>query len=116
MRTRIVLVLGCVWLLAAPLAWSIPGGTLDDGSAETGAAPTPQDTAAYNDALALMKQGDELGAGDGAHDAYSSARAKLQALTARSPQFAEAWNSLGYTQRKLVRMTMRWPPTPERWI
>lgn len=101
MHTRIVLILGSAWLLAAPLAWSIPGGTLDDGSASTLAAPSPQDTATYNDALALMKKGDELGARDGAHDAYAGARAKLQALTARSPQFAEAWNSLGYTQRQL---------------
>ena len=48
-----------------------------------------------------MKQGDALGAQAGAHDAYASARAKLQSLVGRSPQFAEAWNALGYTQRKL---------------
>jgi tetratricopeptide (TPR) repeat protein len=36
-----------------------------------------------------------------AHEAYASARTKLQSLVGRSPQFAEAWNALGYTQRKL---------------
>jgi tetratricopeptide (TPR) repeat protein len=101
MRLRALLILGSALLLAAPLAWSIPGDSLGDGGASPAAAPSAQDSATYNAALALMKQGDELGAQPGAHEAYASARAKLQSLIARSPQFAEAWNSLGYTQRKL---------------
>ena len=103
MRTRTVLILSSTLLCAAPLAWSIPSPSLDDGtdSSAPGAAPSAQDTATYNDALALMKQGDGLGAQDGARDAYGRARVRLQALVARSPQFAEAWNALGYTQRKL---------------
>jgi tetratricopeptide (TPR) repeat protein len=101
MRIRAVLIISSTLLGAAPLAWSIPGGALDDGSSGPAAAPSAQDSTTYNDALALMKKGDDLGAQSGAHEAYASARAKLQSLVARSPQFAEAWNSLGYTQRKL---------------
>jgi tetratricopeptide (TPR) repeat protein len=103
MRTRALLILTSAVLFVSPLAWSIPSPSLDDGtdSSAPKAPPSAQDTATYNDALALMKKGDDLGAQDGARDAYSSARVKLQSLVARSPQVAEAWNALGYTQRKL---------------
>lgn len=105
MRTRALLMLSSTLLIAAPLAWAIPSPSLDDDAAATGSAPkapaSAQDTATYNDALALMKKGDELGSGDAAREAYGSARVKLQSLVGRSPQLAEAWNALGYTQRKL---------------
>lgn len=112
MRIRAIAILSTTLLLAAPLAWSIPGDSLDAGgptgagSSAPSAAPSAQDSAAYNAALALMTKGDELQAQSGIHDAgareaYASARAKLQSLIARSPQYAEAWNSLGYTQRQL---------------
>ena len=103
MRVRTILILASTCLLAAPLAWSIPSPSLDDGtdSSAPKAAPSAQDTATYSDALALMKKGDDLGSQEGARDAYGSARVKLQALVGRSPQLAEAWNALGYTQRKL---------------
>ena len=101
MRTRALLILSSTLLIAPPLAWAIPGDTLGDGGSAPAAAPSVQDSTTYNDALALMKKGDALGTQPGAHDAYASARAKLQSLVGRSPQFAEAWNSLGYTQRKL---------------
>jgi tetratricopeptide (TPR) repeat protein len=102
MRTR-VLILSSALIIASPLAWSIPGTSLDDGadSSAPKSAPSAQDTATYKDALALMKKGDDLGDQQGARDAYASARVKLQSLVARSPQLAEAWNALGYTQRKL---------------
>src|ERR1700733_15664735 len=102
MRTR-VLVLSAALLIASPLAWCIPGTALDDGTDSSAPKPAPsaQDTATYKDAVALMKKGDDLGDQDGARDAYGSARVKLQALVGRSPQLAEAWNALGYTQRKL---------------
>jgi tetratricopeptide (TPR) repeat protein len=105
MHTRALLILSSTLLLAAP-AWAIPSPSLDDGADASApkAAPAAQDTATYNDALALMKQGDALGAQDGAREAYGSARVKLQSLVGRSPQFAEAWNALGYTQRKLGAM------------
>jgi tetratricopeptide (TPR) repeat protein len=102
MRTR-VLILTSALLIASPLAWSIPSPTLEDGADNSAPKPAPsaQDTATYKDALALMKQGDDLGNQDAARDAYASARVKLQSLVARSPQLAEAWDALGYTQRKL---------------
>ena len=103
MRTRALLILSSTLLFVSPLAWSIPSPSLDDGtdSSAPKAAPSTQDATTYNDALALMKKGDDLGTQDGARDAYASARVKLQSLVGRSPQFAEAWNALGYTQRKL---------------
>jgi tetratricopeptide (TPR) repeat protein len=101
MRIRALLIVSCTLVLAAPLAWSIPGDTLGDAASGPAGAPSVQDTTTYNDALALMKKGDTLGAQPDAHEAYAAARAKLRSLVARSPQFAEAWNSLGYTQRKL---------------
>ena len=101
MRLRILLLLTSSSLLAAPLAWSIPSATLDDAGSAPRAAPAAPDTKAYSDALALMKQGDALTDQAAAKEAYASARTKLQSLVGRSPQFAEAWNALGYTQRKL---------------
>jgi len=104
MCIRFALLLGAALALGAPAAWCIPSPSLDDGSDSSApqAGPSAQDSAAYAEALALMKKADGLEAQDAAaHDAYASARARLQALTARSPQFAEAWNALGYTQRRL---------------
>jgi tetratricopeptide (TPR) repeat protein len=101
MRIRALLILGSALLLAAPRAWCIPSPSLDDDGSAPKAAPSAQDSAVYSDALALMKKGDDLDGQPGSRDAYASARTKLQSLVARSPQFAEAWNALGYTQRKL---------------
>jgi tetratricopeptide (TPR) repeat protein len=100
MRIRALLLLTSTYVLATPFAWSIPG-TSDDGDASAPSVASPQDAKVYGDALALMKQGDDLGAQAAAREAYGSARTKLQSLVGRSPQFAEAWNALGYTQRKL---------------
>lgn len=102
--------LGAMLVTAIPAAWAIPSPSLDDSdSAPAASAPSAADSTAYNEALTLMKQGDALNAQgttskdaiEGSKQAYASARAKLQALTARSPGLAEAWNSLGYTQRQL---------------
>jgi tetratricopeptide (TPR) repeat protein len=101
MRVRAILILASACLLAAPLAWPIPSPVLDGDSSAPSAGPTAPDAKAYADALALMKQGDALAGQAAAKDAYASARTKLQSLVGRSPQFAEAWNALGYTQRKL---------------
>ncbi|MGC1460052.1 MAG: tetratricopeptide repeat protein [Steroidobacteraceae bacterium] len=101
MRIRALFILSSALLLAAPLAWAIPGASLDDDSSAPKAAPSAQDSAVYKDALALMQKGDALDGRAGAKEAYASARAKLQSLVGRSPQLAEAWNALGYTQRRL---------------
>lgn len=101
MRNRTLLTLSAAALLAAPLAWAIPSDSLDTGGSAPKAAPSAQDSKVYSDALKLMKQADALQGQAGAHEAYASARTKLQSLVARSPQLAEAWNALGYTQRKL---------------
>jgi tetratricopeptide (TPR) repeat protein len=101
MRTRVLPLLTAGLLLAAPQAFAIPADSLDAEGSAPKASIAPQDASAYNDALVLLKQGDALDGQAGAKTAYASARAKLQSLIGRSPQYAEAWNSLGYTQRKL---------------
>jgi tetratricopeptide (TPR) repeat protein len=100
MRFQSILLLAAT-LLVAPLAWAIPSEALDAAGSGPQAAATPQDAAAYATALTLMKQADASTDQGAAHEAYASARTKLQSLVGRSPQFAEAWNALGYTQRKL---------------
>ncbi|HEX3837364.1 MAG TPA: tetratricopeptide repeat protein [Steroidobacteraceae bacterium] len=100
MRIRSIVLLTAT-LLVAPLAWSIPSASLDEAGSGPQAAPSAQDAGTYAAALALMKQGDAATDQASAHEAYASARTKLQSLVGRSPQFAEAWNALGYTQRKL---------------
>ncbi|HTC51042.1 MAG TPA: tetratricopeptide repeat protein [Steroidobacteraceae bacterium] len=101
MRTRALVTFSAALLLAAPLVWAIPSPSLEDDSSAPKAAPSAQDSALYTDALKLMKQGDDLQGRADAREAYASARTKLQSLVARSPQIAEAWNALGYTQRRL---------------
>ena len=115
MRLPASLFLAAALVLGAPRAWCIPSASLDDDSSGPKAAPDAKAVSTYNDALALIKQGDGLedqaaaasdagqraGALTAAKQAYSSARAKLRSLTAATPTLAEAWNSLGYTQRKL---------------
>jgi tetratricopeptide (TPR) repeat protein len=101
MRIRALVILSAALLLAPPLARAIPSPSLDDDGSAPKAAPSAQDSALYNDALKLLKKGDDLQGQADAREAYASARTKLQALVARSPQWAEAWNALGYTQRRL---------------
>jgi tetratricopeptide (TPR) repeat protein len=112
MRLAAAVILGSALALSAP-AWSIPSPEAGDDAA-TGKAPSPAAMTKYNDALALLKKGDvseeQAGsAGDAAarkaalaeaQTAYSDAKAKFASLVAASPGMAEAWNSLGYTQRK----------------
>jgi len=78
---------------------------------------TPQEKArdAYNDGVRLVKKADKAQqaaneasdagkkdkAAHEAHDAYAAAFAKFQQSTSLDPSLHEAWNYLGYTNRKL---------------
>ena len=86
MHARISLLIGAALLLATPVAWSIPGASLDDDGSAPKTAASAQDATVYDASLALMKKGDALGGQPGAQDAYGSARVKLQSLVGRSPQ------------------------------
>ena len=62
-------------------------------------------TASYNEALEALKEADAFDASGGnakdAEKAYRRARKKFQDATTWAPELAEAWNGVGYTQRKL---------------
>ena len=112
MRVAAMFAVASVLVLSTP-AWSIPSPDAGD-DATTGKAPDPAATSKYAEALALLKKGDasEEKAGSTADPAarkaalteaqgdYSDAKTKFASLVASSPGMAEAWNSLGYTQRK----------------
>jgi tetratricopeptide (TPR) repeat protein len=109
-------------LIAAPLAlgaavsWSAPSGPMEIPQAR---APTlskeEQANLSYNRALDYLKKGDNLEAQalketpgkqqdrakKKARSAYADARKHFKDATVNAPQMAEAWNGLGYTQRKL---------------
>jgi tetratricopeptide (TPR) repeat protein len=59
----------------------------------------------YNEALEVVKEADAYDATGAnakeAEAAYRRARKKFQEATTWAPDLAEAWNGLGYTQRKL---------------
>ncbi len=108
-------------MLATPLAWPLPSGALPTpttpGTASATAQESAHDAAAvavYNAGVELLKRADQLDAAaagqadaarakteQGAHAAYTEARAKFQEATQRDPSLPEAWNNLGYARRKL---------------
>jgi tetratricopeptide (TPR) repeat protein len=76
-------------------------------------AATPEAQAALDAGLAAVRQADEAngGAGTGAaaakklspaaKEAYAKARVKFAEATRADPKLAQAWNGLGYSNRKL---------------
>ncbi|HTY51501.1 MAG TPA: tetratricopeptide repeat protein [Steroidobacteraceae bacterium] len=112
MRTAAAIILGSALVLSVP-AWSIPSPDAGD-DATTGKAPDAAAMARYSEALALLKKGDaseqqaasatsavaRKAALTDSQNAYTEAKIKFATLVAENPGMAEAWNSLGYTQRK----------------
>jgi tetratricopeptide (TPR) repeat protein len=103
-------------VLGAPAVWAAPSGGMPEMPARMEAPPSPEEQAkrAYNSGLDALKKADALEATAAketdkkrdkaqakAQKAYSRARDKFQEATELSPRLAEAWNSLGYSQRKL---------------
>src|SRR5215813_3812570 len=113
-RIRIPLLSACVLMAAVPVAWSNGGGEEPEFHARE---QTPQDKARslYNDGVHDVKKADKLQASalqqsdtskkDKAHkqaqELYSSALSKFQEATENDSRMHEAWNYLGYTNRKL---------------
>jgi tetratricopeptide (TPR) repeat protein len=106
-------------ITGAPLAWANGGGgmRMPSPSPSMPREQTPQQKArdAYNDGVRYVKRADKAqeeaaGATDTgkkgkatheAQEAYSSARAKFTEATSLDPTLHEAWNYVGYTNRKL---------------
>jgi Flp pilus assembly protein TadD len=75
-------------LITALVATSVmAAGTSDE------AAPAEASTSAYDEAKVLVDAGD-----------FAAALPKLVSLTAAQPDYADAWNLLGFTHRKLGQM------------
>jgi tetratricopeptide (TPR) repeat protein len=106
-----------VLALAAPAAWAVvydPATAPAPGSEPAAAASAnPQAQAALESGLAALKEAEVLDASAPAatggpkklppalKDAYTRARSQFQDATQRDATIAEAWNGLGYSQRKL---------------
>jgi tetratricopeptide (TPR) repeat protein len=118
MRLAIALISSC--LLAGPslTAWANGGGGMSMPSMPMPSRQaTPQEKArdAYNDGVRYVKKADKAqqAANDAtdsgkkdkasreAHDAYAAALTKFTASVGLDPSLHEAWNYVGYTNRKL---------------
>jgi len=85
-------------VLSAPVIWAAATGPMPEANASV--SNEGRGRAAYNAALQLLKKADAL-TGTAAQDAYKRARKQFQEATTWAPELAEAWNGVGYTQRKL---------------
>ena len=106
-------------LTGVPLAWANGGGGMRMPSASPSMQreQTPQQKArdAYNDGVRYVKRADKAQEGAGAQtdagkkdkatheaqEAYAAAHAKFTEATSLDPTLHEAWNYVGYTNRKL---------------
>jgi len=117
---RLVITFFFICLLAASSldAWANGGGAMSMPSMPmAGRQATPQEKAreAYNDGVHHVKKADKAQqtandatdpgkkdkASREAHDAYAAALAKFTESTGLDPSLHEAWNYVGYTNRKL---------------
>ena len=116
MRIALRLTLACL-LADLSLAAFANGGGMSMRSMPLPQLQTPQQKArdAYNDGVRSVKKADKAQqaaseatdagkkdkAGHEAHDAYAAALAKFTEATSLDPTLHEAWNYVGYTNRKL---------------
>jgi tetratricopeptide (TPR) repeat protein len=116
MRIALRLTLACV-LAGLSLAAFANGGGMSSPSLPMPRVETPQQKAhdAYNDGVRSVKKADKAAqaaaeatdagrkdkAAHEAHDAYAAALAKFTESTSLDPTQHEAWNYVGYTNRKL---------------
>jgi tetratricopeptide (TPR) repeat protein len=116
MRARLKVMSACLLLTALPAAWASGGGAMSM-PAPMPRVETPQQKArdAYNDGVHEVKKADKAQAAAAeatdagkkdkaareAHDSYTSALAKFKQAADLDPTLYEAWNYVGYTNRKL---------------
>jgi tetratricopeptide (TPR) repeat protein len=116
MRTRLVLA-SCVLVATVPAAWAAGGGPVSVPSMSTSREQSPEDQAksAYNDGVRDVRKADRFQASATqlsdagkkekalreAHDHYASSLTKFMQAAKLDPNMHEAWNYVGYTNRKL---------------
>jgi tetratricopeptide (TPR) repeat protein len=117
MTTRLQVLAACVLVAAIPPAWSNGGGSMPMPQISAPREESPEDKAktAYNKGVHDVKKADKFQASSlqltdagkkerALHEAqeyYSSARVKFQEAVQDDPRMHEAWNYVGYTNRKL---------------
>jgi tetratricopeptide (TPR) repeat protein len=116
MRTRLVLA-SCVLVSAVPAAWAAGGGPMSMPSMSTSREQSPEDQAksVYNDGVRDVRKADRFDASatqlsdpkkkekalHEAHDHYAASLTKFMQAAKLDPNMHEAWNYVGYTNRKL---------------
>jgi tetratricopeptide (TPR) repeat protein len=117
MRTALHLMLACLLADLSLTAFANGGGGMSMPSTSMPRPETPQQKArdAYNDGVRSVKKADKAQqaaseatdagkkdkAAHEAHDAYGAALVKFTEATGLDPTLHEAWNYVGYTNRKL---------------
>jgi len=116
-RLRVLSVSACVLVAAAPSAWSNGGGSMSMPQMSAPREESAEDKAksVYNKGVHDVKKADKAQAssmqltdagkkereGREAKEYYASALAKFQEAVQDDPRMPEAWNYVGYTNRKL---------------
>jgi tetratricopeptide (TPR) repeat protein len=116
MRTRLILA-SCVLVSAVPAAWAAGSAPMSMPSMSTSREQSPEDQAksAYNDGVRDVRKADKYDASATeltdakkkekalreAHDHYASSLTKFMQAAKLDPNMHEAWNYVGYTNRKL---------------
>jgi len=114
MRTLVKPLIAFV-LVAAGTAFGAGSGSMPSMPRVESASPEEQARAAYNTGVRSVEKADTLTADaarqtdarkqrkmlDKAHSSYAGAQKKFARATEMNPRLAEAWNYLGYTNRKL---------------
>jgi tetratricopeptide (TPR) repeat protein len=112
MRNRSVAVLGAALAVATSSAWAVvydPANAPPGTAANPPAAANPQAQQALDAGLAALREAEGLDNGSPTNkapapalkDAYTRARVAFEQATQADANLAEAWNGLGYSQRKL---------------
>jgi tetratricopeptide (TPR) repeat protein len=117
MTIRSTVLSACVLVAAVPCAWANGGGSMSMPEVRAPREQTPEDKAkiSYNEGVHDVKKADKFQASSmqltdagkkeralrDAHELYSSALSKFQQATQNDPRMHEAWNYVGYTNRKL---------------
>jgi tetratricopeptide (TPR) repeat protein len=117
MRIHLHVLSACVLVVAAPSAWAAGGGSMSMPRVESPREQSPEDKAKgfYNEGVRDVRKADKFQASSvqltdpgkkdrAVHEAqeyYVSALARFQQAAQSDPHMHEAWNYIGYTNRKL---------------
>jgi tetratricopeptide (TPR) repeat protein len=117
MRIRLQILSACVLISTLPAAWAAGGAPMSVPQMSSSHEESPQDKAKglYNDGVRAVRKADRSQAASTqltdagkkskalreAHDQYVSALAKFEQAVNLDPRMHEAWNYVGYTNRKL---------------